>query len=59
MLTTILAVALSIWPFTSSGPNHSHSRAAHARHLRHLQESRHKRLSHQHHVAHPSLIHAR
>ena len=59
MLATVLAITLTIWPFTPANrPGHRHSRAAHARHLRHIQESRAKRLA-KCHGAHPSLINFR
>ena len=60
MLATVLAIALTIWPFTPAHkPGQRHSRAAHARHLRHLQEHRAHRLASRHGAAHPSLIRLR
>ena len=60
MLTTILALALAIWPFTPTArPGHRHSRAAHARHLQHLQQQRARHLAKCHGAAHPSLIRVR
>ena len=47
---------LSIWPFSSNGPGHSHTRAWHASHLRHIQQQRAHQLSKHHGKAHPSLI---
>ena len=53
-MTTLLLLALALWPYT---PGHRHSRAAHARHLRHLQQARAHRLTKCHGAGHPSLIH--
>ena len=57
MLATVLALALTIWPFSNASHlNRPHSRAAHARHLAHIQQARHKALAHRHAAPHPSLL---
>ena len=57
MLTTILALALTFWPFGHpQRPGQHHTLRCCARHLAHVQASRARQLARRH-AAHTSLIH--